>query len=405
MSATDFTNADYPVTIKPLAVSIGSTIIGGIYLAAIGGVLLWLGITWLDGPYSAWSWALTIVSGLLIFYGIVVAIRGPGVAVILTEEDALVRGVFASRLIQRTDITGVSGYPSIQWTDLAGRPHKTPVTALSVNRARAIRRVRDHADEGTWMLRSWIAGQNVSPEQARIHTLESRGSRVPATVPASSVLASLSMVAGVSSVALLFPRYGREAPASFPFVFGVVAVVLAILASVVGRKHSGLVRVLAGIGAVLGVVGLIAAITFRGFSLDSFGQGAPGSSAADGTDEFLRVYPSDTIHTPSPSDGAPPLDTSTVATSERQVIDRQLVLIANRLIVPHKTTSLWPASVTVGADGTVVTSEGQSLGTVPAGQTLGYVTLRGRTDIVMSLVDSDGVGVAIDVDRDFVTAF
>jgi hypothetical protein len=85
-------------------------------------------------------------------------------------------------------------------------------------------------------------------------------------------------------------------------------------------------------------------------------------------------------------------------------VNYKLVQIANKLILPHHIKDEWPTSVTVGADGQLDTSGGQSLGKIPAGYTFTYRTLFKRTDFQMTLKDPAGIGTTVDVGQGTSTA-
>lgn len=166
---TDSPAPEYPLTLRGLPVTRTGYAIGGIVMVLVGGLLVWLGSGYLDGPYALWDRLMVVLALILTIYGLVAAIRGPFMAVVLTEEDAFVRGLFVSRRIRRDQIAGVGLYPSIRWTDEAGRSHSMLVNALNVNRrSMAAQTPLQHIDEAVWMLQAWASGTEPWSDDARL---------------------------------------------------------------------------------------------------------------------------------------------------------------------------------------------------------------------------------------------
>jgi hypothetical protein len=86
-----------------------------------------------------------------------IVIRGPRLSVTLTDETATVRGYLGTRTIDRSQVVGLTPYPSLLWVDAAGKQHKTPVNALNVNRrSRVLPSILEQIDAMTRTLADWI---------------------------------------------------------------------------------------------------------------------------------------------------------------------------------------------------------------------------------------------------------
>jgi hypothetical protein len=144
-----------PVVLAPVKATRIGNLVGGIVLVAIGVTLVGLGLgtSWL----SQWFWIAVVLGVALVPYGLVIAIRAPGLSVTLTHDSATVRGYLGTRVIPRASIVGLTAYPSLLWTDASGTRHKTPINALSVyRRERALPEILEQIDAMTTVLRSWV---------------------------------------------------------------------------------------------------------------------------------------------------------------------------------------------------------------------------------------------------------
>ena len=143
------------VVLRPLAVTRRGYLVGGLFVAAIGVFLVVVGF--LVGFSSGTVWLLAVMGVLLVAYGVVVAVRGQTVCVMLTNDAAVVHGLLVTTTVPRPSITRATNKPSLEWTDSGGRERSTRITALALgNRAGTAAAVVQHVDEDYERLKAWI---------------------------------------------------------------------------------------------------------------------------------------------------------------------------------------------------------------------------------------------------------
>ena len=139
------------VVLRPLAVTRRGYLVGGLFVAAIGVFLVVVGFS------SGTVWLLAVMGVLLVAYGVVAAVRGQTVCVMLTKDAAVVHGLLVTTTVPRPSITRATNKPSLEWTDSGGRERSTRITALALgNRAGTAAAVLQHVDEDYERLKAWI---------------------------------------------------------------------------------------------------------------------------------------------------------------------------------------------------------------------------------------------------------
>jgi hypothetical protein len=154
MALADASNS---VVLAPVKATRIGNLVGGVALVVVGAALAGLGGA--ESSLSPLFWIVFAMGLALVPYGLVLAVRAPGLSVTLTDDSATVRGYLGTQIIPRDSIVGVTRYPSLLWTDASGSRRKTPVNALNVyRRYRVLPEILEQIDEMTGVLRTWATG-------------------------------------------------------------------------------------------------------------------------------------------------------------------------------------------------------------------------------------------------------
>ena len=178
------TSEALPITLKPLkATAIAYVVFGILFIAlgafiAIGPITLTLSD---GGPFDP-SLLFGLPFGVPIAaLGLVFAIRGPRMRVVLTDTDATIRNVFYTRVIPRKLVRNLGykwtiyalSYPGIEWHDPSRKKKKTRVTVINfLSTAPVATSLQSRADDMTSILRRWCNPKEaavVEQEIARLH--------------------------------------------------------------------------------------------------------------------------------------------------------------------------------------------------------------------------------------------
>ena len=146
----------YPIRLAPLPATRISSVVVGALVTLLG----------IGSGAAGWNLARENVGGWIILgfgvvmfaLGLLLVTRYWGLAAVLTQEAVVVRGVFGTHRIRRDQITSITSWPSIKWSDDFGRSRSTQVSALNVRRDRALPAFIDNADRGIETLREWASG-------------------------------------------------------------------------------------------------------------------------------------------------------------------------------------------------------------------------------------------------------
>jgi hypothetical protein len=124
---------DYPIRMRPLTSIRVTNAIGTIAILGAGAIGVWGGFA--IGTFSHQGWIISAISAPFAIYGLVLLVTASRLEIVLTKDQAIVRGYSRTVRIPRDSITEITAYPRIAWTDDRGNARKTPVNALSLYRS------------------------------------------------------------------------------------------------------------------------------------------------------------------------------------------------------------------------------------------------------------------------------
>jgi hypothetical protein len=105
------------VVLRPLLMTRLANTVPGIVLAALG---------WpLAEVLAASMWLAGLPA--VVAAGVVVAVRGYRMSVVITNEHVIVRGLLRSRTIRRADVVALTALPCLRWRRPSGRYAYTPL--------------------------------------------------------------------------------------------------------------------------------------------------------------------------------------------------------------------------------------------------------------------------------------
>ena len=123
--------------------------------ASLGVAAMALGVgIWVDG--FALEPAASVLAAVVVGIGAVVAVRSLRIGVECRDGTVRVRGLLRTRLVTKTSIEELTGFPALRWRDNAGRGRWTPIAFLGDNPG-ALSRYKRHNDAELDRLRRWIA--------------------------------------------------------------------------------------------------------------------------------------------------------------------------------------------------------------------------------------------------------
>jgi hypothetical protein len=144
-----------PIVLTPPRVLIVGNRVAGIYMVAAGAIFTVLGL--LGSTVSVWLWFGFALGIAVVLFGTWHLVRSPHFSIVLSQDAATIHDYFGTRRIPRSQIVGLSRYPSLLCVDALGKRRKYPINALSVgNRGLRPARILAPIDERVRVLADWV---------------------------------------------------------------------------------------------------------------------------------------------------------------------------------------------------------------------------------------------------------
>ena len=171
LDVTTTRDAGFPMTLRPERATRVANVAGALVIGACGLLGVWGGF--IVGLTAHGGWLLAMLGAPPVIYGSILAVRSPGLRIVLTSDHITVRGLFATTRIPRAQVQKVTNYPFIIWTDGRGRRRRTAVNALNVYRsgqAAPNSRVLAVTTSRIDLVREWagIAASSSAPEHPKV---------------------------------------------------------------------------------------------------------------------------------------------------------------------------------------------------------------------------------------------